>query len=108
MLRLLIGKGARRRELEVSLAKSIRLGRSDPTQNMLPEVDLSDDLAMEHGVSREHLGIFCRGTDVMVEDLGSTNGTLLNGNRLDPYMPEPLKNGDQLQLGRLLVEVRLR
>jgi pSer/pThr/pTyr-binding forkhead associated (FHA) protein len=44
----------------------------------------------------------------MVEDLGSTNGTLLNGIRLDPYMPETLKDGDQLQLGKLLIEVKLR
>jgi pSer/pThr/pTyr-binding forkhead associated (FHA) protein len=42
-----------------------------------------------------------------VEDLGSTNGTLLNGERLSPYIPEILKDGDQLQLGKLLIEVCL-
>jgi hypothetical protein len=107
-VRLIIGKGDRRRELEVSLLKSVRLGRSDPTQNTFPEVDLTDDLAMEYGVSREHASIFGRGGTIMVEDLGSTNGTWLNGKRLDPYMPEPLHFGDQLQLGKLLVEVRPR
>jgi ribosomal protein S27E len=107
-VRLIIGKGAQQRELEVLLVKPIRLGRSDPTQNIFPEVDLTDDLAMESGVSREHAAIFGRGAAVMVEDLGSTNGSLLNGERLDPYMPEPLQHGDQLQLGQLLIEVRLR
>jgi hypothetical protein len=107
-IRLMIGKGARKRELEVLLVKPVRLGRSDPSQNIFPEVDLTDDLAMESGVSREHAAIFGRGGVIMVEDLGSTNGTLLNGERLDPYMPEPLQHGDQLQLGQLLVEVRLR
>ena len=107
-IRLIIGKGARKRELEVLLVKPIRLGRSDPSQNIFPEVDLTDDLAMETGVSREHVAIFGRGGVVMVEDLGSTNGTLLNGERLDPYMPEPLQHGDQLQLGQLLIEVRLK
>ncbi|GAB4537613.1 MAG: hypothetical protein Kow0063_24580 [Anaerolineae bacterium] len=107
-VRLIIGKGARQRELEVILVRPVRLGRSDPSQNIFPEVDLTDDLAMEYGVSREHAAIVGRGGSIMVEDLGSTNGTLLNGERLDPYMPEPLRHGDQLQLGRLLIEVRLR
>lgn len=107
-IRLIIGKSARQRELEVLLVKPVRLGRSDPSQNIFPEIDLTDDLALESGVSREHAGIFARGGAIMVEDLGSTNGTLLNGERLDPYMPEPLQHGDQLQLGQLLIEVRLR
>jgi pSer/pThr/pTyr-binding forkhead associated (FHA) protein len=106
-IRLFIGEGFRRRELEVSLTRPIRLGRSDPSQNIFPEVDLTDDLAMEYGVSREHACIFGRGRNIMVEDQGSTNGTLLNGRRLDPYMPEPLTHGDQLQLGKLLVEINL-
>ncbi len=107
-IRLIIGKDDRQREVEVMLIKPVRLGRSDPSQNIFPEVDLTDDLAMESGVSREHAAIFGRGSAIMVEDLGSTNGTLLNGERLDPYMPEPLQHGDQLQLGQLLIEVRLR
>jgi hypothetical protein len=107
-IRLIIGKGARKRELEVLLMKPVRLGRSDPSQNVFPEVDLTDDLAMESGVSREHAAIFGRGSAILVEDLGSTNGTLLNGERLDPYIPELLQHGDQLQLGQLLIEVRLR
>lgn len=107
-VRLLIGERPRQRELEVSLVKSVRLGRSDPKQSIFPEIDLIDDLAMECGVSREHAAIFGRGEDVMIEDLGSTNGTLVNGNRLDPYIPEILRHGDQLQLGRLLIEVRFK
>jgi hypothetical protein len=107
-IRLIIGEDARQREVEAMLVKPVRLGRSDPSQNIFPEIDLTDDLAMESGVSREHAAIFGRGSVIMVEDLGSTNGTLLNGERLDPYMPELLQHGDQLQLGQLLIEVRLR
>ena len=43
----------------------------------------------------------------MVEDLGSINGTFINGKRLAPYLPEALHDGDQLQLGKLLIEVEL-
>ena len=107
-IRLIVGEGARKRELEVLLVKPIRLGRSDPARNIFPEVDLTDDLAIDRGVSREHAAIFGRGSLILIEDLGSTNGTLLNGERLDPYMPEPLQHGDQLQLGQMLIEVRLK
>lgn len=93
------------RELEVPLTRPIRLGRIDPKQGVYPDVDLTNDLAMEYGVSREHACIFRRGNTIELEDLGSTNGTMLNGARLAPYLPVPLRDGDQLQLGKLLIEV---
>ena len=43
-----------------------------------------------------------RGRDWYVEDLGSTNGTYVNGNRVDGVAP--LGYGDELQIG----QVRLR
>ena len=46
-----------------------------------------------------------RGHAVEVEDLGSTNGTLLNGVPLKPYRPASLNDGDQLQLGQLVVKI---
>lgn len=95
-------------ELEVRLNRPIRLGRMDPNQDIYPEVDLTDYLALEQGVSREHACISRRGNVVEVEDMASTNGTLLNGERLAPYLPVPLLDGDQLQLGKLLIEVRLK
>jgi pSer/pThr/pTyr-binding forkhead associated (FHA) protein len=104
-IRLRINQGDRLRELEVPVTKPIRMGRMDPLQDIYPEVDLTPDLAMEHGVSREHACIFRRGDIVVVEDLGSTNGTLLNSKRLAPFLPQPLEDGDQLQLGKLLIEV---
>jgi pSer/pThr/pTyr-binding forkhead associated (FHA) protein len=38
-----------------------------------------------------------------VEDLGSTNGTYLNGRRLSA--PSPMRKGDQLQVGSSVMEV---
>jgi hypothetical protein len=95
-------------ELEVPLTRPVRLGRMDPSQNIYPEVDLTEYLALECGVSREHACISRRGGVVEVEDMASTNGTLLNGERLAPYLAVPLLDGDQLQLGKLLIEVRLK
>ena len=101
------GSSAGPRELEVPLTKPIRLGRIDPREGVYPDVDLTADLAFEHGVSREHACIFQRGNVVEVEDLASTNGTLLNGTRLAPYLPVSLKHGDRLHLGKLLIEVSI-
>ena len=48
-------------------------------------------------VSRQHTRIAWSGTAYVVEDLGSTNGTYVNGQRVDG--PRALKSGDLLQLG---------
>jgi hypothetical protein len=101
------GGNGRGREVKLALIKPVRLGRIDPSEDTYPEVDLTADLAMEQGVSREHACIFRRGNSVEVEDLGSTNGTLLNGKRLAPYIPAHLNDGDELQLGKLLIKVSI-
>jgi pSer/pThr/pTyr-binding forkhead associated (FHA) protein len=102
---LRIGQDEKVRVLEISLVKPIRLGRSDPMEDIFPEVDLTDDRGKEYGVSREHACIFQRDNVVEVEDLGSTNGTLLNGERLAPYISRSMKDGDQIQMGKLMIEV---
>jgi pSer/pThr/pTyr-binding forkhead associated (FHA) protein len=106
ILRLKIGD--HQREVQVVLNKVIHLGRLDPASNIFPEVDLTGDGVEAQGVSRRHISIFKQGAGVVVEDLGSVNGTFVNGKRLDPYLPETLNDGDILQLGRLLIKVRLR
>jgi len=99
------GKSNPSREVQIALARPIRLGRSDPIHDIFPEIDLSQDQGRESGVSREHTCIFQQDNAIMLEDLASTNGTLLNGKRLDPYIPEILRDGDQFQMGMLVVRV---
>jgi len=96
------------RELEAALTKAIPLGRLDPASDVFPAIDLTTDNGLEKGVSRRHARIFNREGTVVVEDLGSINGTFLNGKQLVPYLPEVLHHGDQLQLGKLLIEVEMR
>ncbi|MFQ5575789.1 MAG: FHA domain-containing protein [Anaerolineae bacterium] len=100
--------GDRRREVEIPLNKAIHLGRLDPASDVFPEIDLTDDGGPEKGVSRRHARILKREGTVVIEDLGSINGTFINGKRLAPYLPETLSDGDSLQIGRLLIEVELR
>jgi pSer/pThr/pTyr-binding forkhead associated (FHA) protein len=94
-----------RRSLEVPLTREVSIGRLDPASACYPGVDLSSDGGLDKGISRRHAQITRRGSEVFVEDLGSINGTLLNGKKLMPYSPHMLKSGDELQLGKLTLRV---
>ncbi len=79
------------------------LGRRDPQSNIFPEVDLSK-FDPQTKISRRHARIWRDGGGFMVEDLGSSNGTILMAGmsdsvRLLPRQPHPLTSGDRLRLG---------
>jgi pSer/pThr/pTyr-binding forkhead associated (FHA) protein len=56
----------------------------------------------EPSVSSHHCEVFLRGTDVVVRDLNSTNGTYINGEKITETI---LKAGQVLRLGQ--IEMRL-
>ena len=62
-------------------------------------VPLADDTY----VSQLHARIYIRDGKPFVEDLGSTNGTFLNRDRLSRTMP--LHRGDKLQIGQTVLEI---
>jgi pSer/pThr/pTyr-binding forkhead associated (FHA) protein len=93
------------REIQLPSTPEVHIGRTDAAHGIFPDLDLSADGGLEGGVSRHHCKIHQRGSSYLVEDVGSANGTFLNGQRLTPYLPHVLKNGDKLQLGRLALEV---
>ena len=55
-------------------------------------------------VSQMHARIFQRDGSVMVEDLGSTNGTYLNRRRITG--PTELQRGDKVKIGKTVMELR--
>lgn len=56
------------------------------------------ELKLEDGfASSRHAKITRQGRTVVIEDLGSTNGTYLNGEPLNG--PQPLHDGDQIRIG---------
>ena len=57
----------------------------------------SDVVVDDPNVSRQHAEIRPRGGSWVLNDLGSTNGSVLNGRRIDG--PEVLKPGDQIEIG---------
>ena len=81
------------------------LGRLDPASGTVPDLDLTPYGALEKGVSRVHAAIR-RGEDTLtLVDLGSVNGTHLNGQRLIPNQPRVLRDGDEIRLGKLVAHI---
>ena len=85
----------------------IHIGRSDPNLDIFPEIDVTEDIAPDKSVSRRHAVIFKQVEEVLVEDVGSINGTYVNGKRLDAFTPQPLGDGETLRLGKLVITVEL-
>ena len=56
-------------------------------------------LPNDTNASRRHATINVSGTEYTVTDNGSSNGTFLNGVRVPPNSPQPLRAGDELQVG---------
>jgi pSer/pThr/pTyr-binding forkhead associated (FHA) protein len=54
-------------------------------------------------VSSHHVKIYIKNTEYIVEDLGSTNGTLLNGERLEGKTL--LNTGDEIKVGSAVFKV---
>src|SRR5579884_3699480 len=73
----------------------ISLGRSSTN-----ELCYADDA----GLSRQHLAFERNGDQWVIRDLGSKNGTLLNGTRLSA--PQTLRPGDRVVAGHLNIEYR--
>ena len=78
----------------LNLDGEITIGRSDKCNLVL------DDTY----VSQVHARVFARGESVMVEDLGSTNGTYVNRRRITA--PAELQRGDQVKIGKTVLEMR--
>jgi hypothetical protein len=64
-----------------------------------------DVVLNDPNVSRQHAEIRPRGGSWVLTDLGSTNGSALNGRRID--QPEVIKPGDEIELGTSVIKFEL-
>ena len=84
------------------------LGRVSEGQPIMPDIDLSVYKAYAGGVSRLHAVIKREGQRVIVMDLGSSNGTYVNGKRLNPNVEQVVKHGDVITLGKLKMQILIK
>jgi hypothetical protein len=85
--------------------QEIIMGRRDPNTGGMPDVDLTAYAGYRMGVSRRHAAIRLQDKQLHVSDLGSSNGTFLNGTRLNAHRPYQLKDGDEVRLGQMVLRL---
>jgi CRP-like cAMP-binding protein len=77
------------------------IGRFDSVTGMRPEVDLTDE-DQSRNISRRHARVVVKDDGFYIaEEIGTMNGTFLNGERLATGVLAKLKDGDELMLCRL-------
>ncbi len=95
------------RRVLLSVEREVLIGRLDAAHGIFPELDMAPEGGLEQGVSRRHARIYTRDGICYIEDLDSTNGTYLNSERLTPYLPYVLNDGDILTLGTAQIKVKI-
>jgi pSer/pThr/pTyr-binding forkhead associated (FHA) protein len=84
------------------------LGRATEGQPILPDVDLSTHEAYSQGVSRLHASLKVNNQRVYITDLGSSNGTRVNGQKIMSHVDYPLNHGDVVALGKFKIQILIR
>lgn len=84
---------------QLVIAEGKEAGREflfDQTSVVIGRTPECDVILYDAGVSRRHARIFDEGAGILIEDLGSSNGTVVNGSKVAKHA---LKDGDSITLG---------
>jgi pSer/pThr/pTyr-binding forkhead associated (FHA) protein len=92
--KLVVLEPAERSGVEFPLGDEMTVGRAAGCGVSIPE---------DSFVSQLHARVFRRDGDFFIEDLGSTNGTFLNGKAVSAAAV--MRNGDRVQVGRTTLEL---
>jgi hypothetical protein len=91
--------------LVLTPASQTFLGRFETSADDGLYVDLVPYEAAEKGVSRLHAVIYRSEATLVLQDLHSTNGTVLNGQRLLSNQQQRIHDGDEIYLGMLRIDI---
>jgi len=81
------------------------IGRTDPVTGILPDIDLTP-VDIDRSVSRRHAKILRRENDFLIlEEVGTINGTYVNEQRIPTGQPVPLADGDRVRVGLINMTV---
>jgi CRP-like cAMP-binding protein len=82
------------------------LGRYDSVTGMRPDVDLTNE-DQSRNISRRHARLVTKdGKHFVAEEIGTMNGTYLNGKKLANGVLTPIADGDELTLCRLVLNFK--
>jgi pSer/pThr/pTyr-binding forkhead associated (FHA) protein len=84
----------------------IVIGRKDVKNGIVPDLDTTAFGGWTEGVSRQHARILRAGLKYYLQDLNSVNATFINEQQLAPFIFVPLRDGDEIRLGKLKFKVR--
>lgn len=96
MGRLALTNGNKQYQLDKEITT---MGRRSPADQIEPDVDMTDD-DPESYVSRRHAQILRNDDHYVFEDVGSSNGSFINNNKIPPGEQRILKDGDKVRLGK--------
>lgn len=86
-------------EFSLSAGSETLVGRRDPVTGIQPDIDLSP-VDSDRSTSRRHAKIYHRNGKFFVsEEIGTMNGTFVNGSRVETGVPVEIKPGDEVQFG---------
>jgi CRP-like cAMP-binding protein len=89
------------------LSADALIGRFDSVTGTSPEVDLTKE-DQSRNISRRHARIVHKeGKFFVAEEIGTMNGTFLNGRKLPNGVLTPIKDGDELTLCRLVLNFKV-
>lgn len=83
--------------------QTVVIGREDPVSGVFPDIDLDPHGGHDAGVGRRHAQLVLQGSQVLLEDLDSVNGTVVNKVKLLPHKPQPLQHGDEMRFGKMVL-----
>lgn len=87
--------------------QNIRVGRGGPASSQPPDVDLAE-IDAGRSVSRRHAQLTRTPNGrYVVRDLGSGNGTILDGQPIAPAQDRPVSDGAQLRFGDVSMTFRI-
>jgi hypothetical protein len=94
------------RAVGLEVNEQVMVGRADLVDSYMPGFDLTPYGARDAGVSRRHAVLSIADGQVHLRDLDSTNGTRLNGVRLESDRSCKVSVGDRIEFGSLQVIVQ--
>jgi len=101
---LIHGASGQRIPLDPARAEFL-VGRTDPVTGITPEINLGP-LDASRSLSRRHAKLICEGGLYFLrEEVGTANGTFVNGQRVATGATVPLKPGDRLRFGTVEIEL---